>query len=252
MSLALTNVAAIEKFLGDRGANYVAAVRFNEFSKILLLEVPRDRVRETAGQGFTSKRQLGYLSRVLEEKFDLRVLTTFRDSQQFTDLESGLRAILLRKFAGLIVDAYISFPTANKALVWIGLAQVQEKSVADGVQAVVSSFLEQAEISCEGIEFLNPRQPEPSLVVILRSVKVKAPVSISEIMEDLLGKGLACPSERWLAAKLDGARKRGLLVRNPTETYVLTALGLDIVPHSRSRASSDIDRMLSLAKRGRW
>lgn len=252
MSLVLTNVATIEEFLGDRGANYVVAVRFNEFSKILLLEVPRDRVRETAGRGFTSKRQLGYLTRVLEEKFDLRVLTTFRDSQQFTDLESGLRAMLIRKFAGLVEDTYISFPTANKALVWIGLAQVLEKSVADGVQAVVSSFLKQAEISCEGIEFLNPRHPEPSIVVILRSVKVRAPASIREIMEDLSGKGLSCPSERWLAAKLDGARKRGLLVRNATETYVLTALGLDIVPHSRSRASSDIDRMLSIAKRRGW
>ncbi|MBC7622590.1 MAG: hypothetical protein H7232_04300 [Aeromicrobium sp.] len=223
----------------------------NEMSRTVLLEIPRDRVRSTSGAGFTSKRQLTFISRAIEQRFDLRVLTAFRDSQQLTDLESGLRALLVRRFAGLVVDARMSFPTSDHALVWVTLGVVPDATSAD-VKEHVTNFLLDSQIVCDGIEFLSPALPEPSTIAILRTVKTHAPVALDGIAADLRKRGMPSPSDRWLAGRLDSARKRGLLVRQKIGTYILTAAGLQIVPHNRSGSSSDVDRMLAMAKRRQW
>lgn len=245
------NVSEIQAFLNAREASFVSAVRLNEMSRTVLLEIPRDRVRNTSGNGFTSKRQLTFIARALEQRFDLRVLTAFRDSQQLTDLEAGLRAMLTRRFPGLVVDARMSFPTSDHALVWVALGIAPDATTAD-VKDHVTNFLVESQIVCDGIEFLSPALPEPSTTAILRTVKILAPVDLDGITADLRKRGMPSPSDRWLAGRLDGARKRGLVVRQQSGTYVLTAAGLQVVPHSRSKSSSDIDRMLAMAKRRQW
>ena len=245
------NVAEIQAFLNVREANFVSAVRLNEISRTVLLEIPRDRVRSKSGDGFTSKRQLTFISRALEQRFDLRVLTAFRDSQQHTDLESGLRAMLVRRFAGLVVDARMSFPTSDQALVWVSLGIAPDATAAE-VKEHVANFLAESQIACDGIEFLSPALPEPSTIAILRTVKTLAPVALDGIAADLLKRGMPSPSNRWLAGRLDSARKRGLVVRQKIGTYILTAAGLQVVPHTRSGSSSDVDRMLAMAKRRQW
>lgn len=245
------NVSEIQAFLNTRQASFVSAVRLNELSRTVLLEIPRDRVRSTSGNGFTSNRQLTFLSRALEQRFDLRVLTAFRDSQQHTDLESGLRAILVRRFAGVVVDARMSFSAVDHALVWVTLG-IAPDATAIEVKEHVTNFLLESLIVCEGIEFLSPALPEPSTIAILRSVKILAPVSLEGLADDLRKRGMPSPSDRWLAGRLDSARKRALLVRQKIGTYVLTAAGLQVVPHTRSGSSSDVDRMLAMAKRRQW
>ena len=245
------SVAEIQAFLNTRLASFVSAVRLNELSRTVLLEIPRDRVKHTSGSGFTSNRQLTFLSRAIEKRFDLRVLTAFRDSQQHTDLESGLRAMLVRRFAGVVVDARMSFPVSDHALVWVTLGTSPDATSKD-VKEHVTNFLLESQIVCDGIELLSPALPEPSTIAILRSVKTLAPVSLDGIAANLRQRGIPSPSDRWLAGRLDSARKRGLLVRQKAGTYVLTALGLQVVPHTRSGSSSDVDRMLALAKRRQW
>lgn len=245
------SVAEIQAFLNTRLAGFVSAVRLNELSGTVLLEIPRDRLKNKSGSGFTSNRQLTFLSRAIENRFNLRVLTAFRDSQQHTDLESGLRAMLVRRFAGVVVDVRMSFPASDHALVWVTLGISPDATSAD-VQEHVTGFLLESKIVCDGIELLSPALPEPSTIAILRSVKTLAPVSLEGITADLRNRGMPSPSDRWLAGRLDTARKRGLLVRHKAGTYVLTARGLQAVPHTRSGSSSDVDRMLALAKRRQW
>lgn len=246
------NASTIQAFLNERQAGFVSAVHFNLLSNTVLLEVPRDRVRSTAGQGFTSNRQLTFLAKALEQRFDLRVVTTFRDSQQLTDLESGLRAMVTRRFPNLVVDARLSFPTGDRALVWVSLSTAADDATSGELQGHVRSFLSEAQVTCEGVEFLTPALPEPSTTAILRTVKILAPVNLDGITTDLQKRGMPSPSDRWLAGRLDSARKRGLVIRQQGGTYVLTAAGLQVVPHSRSKSSSDIDRMLAMAKRRQW
>lgn len=245
------NVSEIQAFLNTRQASFVSAFRLNEMSRSVLLEIPRDLVRSTSGDGFTSNRQLTFLSRALEKRFDLRVLTAFRDSQQHIDLESGLRAMLVRRFEGLVIDVRMSFPVSDHALVWVTLG-IAPDATSMKVREHVINFLMESKIVCDGIEFLSPALPEPSTIAILRTVKTLAPVTLDGISANLRSRGMPSPSDRWLAGRLDGARKRGLLVRQKIGTYVLTAAGLHVVPHTRSGSSSDVDRMLAMAKRRQW
>lgn len=242
----------IQKFLKTRGAKFISAFRLNELSGTLLLEVPLDHIREKAGRGFTSKRQLSSLGRAIEEKFHLRVLVAVRDSEQLLGLESGLRSVLLHRYPNHVTDTYMSFPTGDTTLVWVVLKEPPDELMTREIQGHINSFLSDAGLTCENIEFLTPSSVVPSLPAILRSVKIKAPVDLAGIMDDLTKKGLFCPNERWLSGKLDSARKRGLLVRSRTGVYSLTSLGLEAVPHTRSRTSSDIERILLLAKRRQW
>ena len=133
----MSSCGDIEVFLKQRGATYVSAVRMNDLARTLLLEVPVDHVRRNAGRGVTSRRQLIYLRRALETKFGLNVLISFRQSQELSNLEVGLNAVLRKKFAGTVLDSYLSFPEGDLALAW-GILVVQiESNLSDSIRDCV-------------------------------------------------------------------------------------------------------------------
>lgn len=248
----MSNCSDIETFLKERGATFVSAVRVNELARTLLVEIPLDTVRSSAGPGVTSKRQLGYLERALEARFGLNVLISYRQSQELNDLEVALKATLLKKFHATVSDCYLSFPQGDSALAWVFLVNQIESAVADNIRGYVINFLGQVGVRCLDVALIGTTKPEPSIAAIFRSVKKLAPVDLAKLEAEILRRDMQCPSSRWLASKLDWARKRGLIVRNTNGSYVLTAAGLAVVPHTRSRSSSDVERMLSLAKRREW
>ena len=145
----------------------------------------------------------------------------------------------------------MSFPSSDHALVWVSLGMARASTTIE-VKEHVENFLLESQITCDGIEFLSPALPEPSTTAILRSVKICAPVDLKGIAADLQKRGMPSPSDRWLASRLDSARKRGLLVWQKDGTYVLSAAGIQAVPHTRSGSSSDVDRILALARRRQW
>jgi len=243
---------AVAGFLETSHATYVSFFHVDESSKTVILEVPVSLLRAKAGKGVTSKRQLAYLKRNIEALFDLRAVITLREAQQLTDLESGLRAALLRNFPERVTDLYMSFPTGNATQVWVMVKEELDEADGKAVRGHIVDYLANAALTSEGIEFLSPSLPEPSIAAILRSLKAISPGGMDQIMNHLLKRGYACPSERWLSGKLDAARKRRLIVRNPLGDFSLTSLGLELVPHTRSGSSSDVERMLLLARRRRW
>jgi len=248
----LSNFGDIDTFLKQREATFVSAFRVNELARTLLVEIPLDLVRSKAGRGVTSKRQLIYLKRGLEVRFGLTVLVSFRQSQELNNLEVGLNAVLHKKFAGIVLDSYLSFPQGDSALAWVFLAVQSESATEHNIRDHVVNFLAQAGVTCGDVELVGPIKPEPSIAAMLRSIKKLAPVDLTTLEADIQRRGMQSSSMRWLASKLDWARKRGLVIRNTNGSYVLTASGLALVPHTRSRSSSDVERMLSLAKRREW
>lgn len=218
----------------------------------MLLEILRDRVRSTSGEGFTSKRQLTFLSRAIEKTFDVRVKIAFRDSQTQDDIVAGLRAVLFRQYPDIVINVFASFPTQETALVWIEENGSPDQTRSAEFDAHVREYLRSVGVECDQLEVFGPALPEPSTVAILRSVKLLAPADLSGILLNLQGRGFGCPSNKWLKARLDSARKRGLVLWNREGTYSLTAQGIDLVPRSRTRSSSDIERILFLAKRRKW
>lgn len=242
----------LDAFLQQRNAKYVSAARIVAAARTLILEVPVERIRDVATTDGTSPRQLAYLRSALEQKFGLRVLIAIQRSTEFSDLESGLNAMMLRRYPGLVRQVVASFPSGISTEIAVFLRDTTDDLQANAMRKFATDYMADAGLALISIELVGPAQAPASTMAILRSVKKLAPVHLSRLAAELGSRGLTCPSERWLSSRLDTARKRGLVVRSEDGAYSLTSTGLATVPFGRSRTSSDIERMLSVARRKEW
>lgn len=243
---------AIRAFLTERHADYVSAVRFVEAAETVVLDVPLELIAEVVGGGKTSRRQLARLKQEIERRFKVAALISLRPSKSLVQVEQGVRALLMAKHQGVIDDVVMSFLESTLVVAWIVFGESPKGELGTQVLEEAKELLDNVGVSRAELHLIHPANPQPSTLAILRSLKRLAPVNQHDLVEDLQRRGMSCPSSRWLAAKLDAARKRGWLVRGEDGRYALTADGLKVVPHPRSRASSDIERVLSLARRRAW
>jgi hypothetical protein len=248
----LSEANQIRQYIESKGYAFVTAIHVNTSTKTALLEVLRERLQGRAGAGFTSRRQLHFIAKAIGDRFDLRVLFAFRDSARTSDIEAGLRANLMRAFQDVVLGAFVSFESVDTAVVWVEVIRAPEPSRRAHMQEVAERYLGEFDIKVASFELLTPALPEASLPAILRTIKRMAPVGISVILADLSSRGFSRPTEKWLSAKLDAARKRHLVQRDSRGQFVLTAAGLAAVPNTRTKSSSDIDRILWLARRKEW
>lgn len=249
---ALSELLKVQQYLASKGLGFVVPRLVSPTSGVLVVEVSRDRIHATASAGHTSRRQLSFLSKSLEAKFGRRVLVTIRDAQPLDDVAASLRAVLRREFPGVVSDVHVSFEDAGTALVWVEVSTLIEAATLDAARTIASRELVEFGVVCKSFDVVAPVRPEPSTVAILRSVKVLAPVLSVSLAADLDRRGFSYPSEKWLSHKLDVARKRGFVSRDPQGRFSLTAEGLSVVPTSRSGSSSDVERMLAVARRKEW
>lgn len=248
----MSDLLSIQQYLSSKGLRMLSPVSISPTSNTLVIEVPRDKIKETASGAYTSRRQLTFVARSLQRKFGYRVIVSVRDAQALDDIAVALRAVLTRSFTSDVRDVLVSFPAAEHAVVWVEASNILDSQRAGAIEQVARSTLLEFGIVCDAFQLVAPILPEPSTIAILRSVKVLAPVVAPDIYADLIRRGFSCPSENWLSFKLDSARKRGLLLRDPAGRFVLTGDGLDVVPRTRSASSSDVDRVLALARRKGW
>lgn len=246
------DLEAIHEFLRRRNADFVSVVRMDPASNIVVLEVPIGSVRDTADHGFTSKRQLAYLSRDLSLETKTQVTVAFQESPEMATLEMALRSVLQAKFPEHVANLLMFSTTGTKAQPWVELRRETDDHVRAAIRAQIEEFLVGANIVSEGIEFVSPALPEPSLAAILRSLKTLSPAKPENLKEHLGNRGFFVPPDPWLTHRLDVARKHGLVIRTEMGSYVLTEGGLQAVPHSRLRTSSDIERVLLLGRRQKW
>lgn len=248
----LVNDLDVSKFLRTSGLPFVPATRFNAATNTLILDIPVDLVAPSAGAGKTSRRQLAHLRGSLERNHKISVLIAFRSTQQLTDIESGLNGLLQRKFPGRVSSFVASFPNVATVDASVFLSEGIDESLSAAIQTFVTGHLTEAGFATLSVHLFGNEKPKPTLAAILRSVKLLAPVELPDLILNLDTRGFSCPDERWLAAKLDVVRKRSLVVRSVAGRYALTTEGLAVVPYSKNRTSSDVERMLALARRKKW
>lgn len=248
----MSELLLIQQYLSARGLVYIVPRMLNPNSSTLILEVPRDRVGDIASKGKTSRRQLTFVSKSLEKKHGKRVIVTLRDAQALDDIAVTLRAVLKHAFPDLVSDVHVSFATGTAAVVWVEPTTIIDSKAIEQLKMAATRKLAEFGVMCQAFDIVLPPLPEPSTTAILRSIKVHAPASLATVNQDLIRRGFSCPSEKWLSYKLDVARKRGLLLRDQDGRFLLTASGLEVVPWSRTASSSDVDRMLALARRKEW
>jgi len=246
------SLESIKAFLHSRGVDYVDAVRVVNETNTVILDIPRSKIGATLTENETSKNQVARLSKGIADQFAVKVVVAYRTSGLLADVESGLRARLQIRFPDFSLVLVVSFQTSDRVDVWISVNDQVTIETAESIRNCVEDYLRDANFSNFEVEIVGPDRPKPPLMAILRALKVRAPVEIDALMEELHIHGFDCPDRRWLSARLDGARKRELVVRTPSGKYMLSTEGLSSVPVSRRRSSSDIERILALGKRKKW
>lgn len=248
----MSDAEDVVEFLKQRGVKYVTAVRVDDASRTIVLEIPVSSIAKKATAQLTSRRQIAHLQGLLAKKFGSQVEIAFRQTQPYADLEAGLRAQLLLRWAGLVEDVYMSFPAGDTVYVWVILGGGIEHGTEAELRLQIQEFVRDSTLTLLGLEFVGRDRPLPSIASILRAVKLHAPVTVYKLVQMLRDEEFSVPDEGWLSKKLDLARKKGLVVRESRGAYLVTATGLAIVPSSRSGSSTDIDRILLLARRKEW
>ena len=175
-------------------------------------------------------------------------------------LENALLALLASNTPGIVQKVFISSLRSKEIDVWV-VPSASRRSlspkVVSRIRTTCVKFIEASDHALRDLCILQESPPLPSLLAILRAIKIGQPLDANAISERLSNAGFALETGRWLGNRLDELRHKGfvrfLAARRSDEAhkYALTSKGLDSVPTSLSSSSSDVQRALDLGRR-RW
>lgn len=221
----------------------------NEFTSTVLMEVPTSKLKERAEKGFITRRQIENIKVKIKDKYDIDVLVSFSESADKAGIEAGLLAILNANLkAKKIKSVSISFLNSSNVSVIVFCKGLESKE-QDDVERFSLQFLTSMKLALKGVEYNDIVGVEPSLMVILRALKSTYPITLEHLTSYLIKQNYYIESIEWLSKKLDLLRKKDFLVRSLDGMYRLTHYGIEQVPVTRSRTSSDVERILTIAKR---
>lgn len=248
--LDLINIEEIKSYLASKKNTYVTDVRIRSSDETIMLYVSQERLSPKVKLGLTSPRQLNNLKKDITQKFlsNAEVIIFQNDEQK--DLESGFYQILNRKFDEQIISLYISFREKSVVDGFIEVANLSEQLQTE-ITKHFNIVLKNTELSLGSLYWLDSPADFPTIIALLRILKVLQPVSIKELVVEVQ-KNYSSVSDEWLNHKLDLLRKKGLIFRQKiSNTYVLSGEALKVVPAGARRTSSDIERALALGRK-KW
>lgn len=216
---------------------------------ILVLYVSKDKLSDKAQKGFISLKQLDNLQSKLKREFDTSTEIVLLDADSLIKVGEGFVALLKSTFPDIITDARISFLNAHRVSATIVLSEFVDNSKKKAVEAFLTAVLTPAHIELQALQWDEVELP--SLIEILTTTKKFQPVKLDNLY-DFLCKDYPALRIDGLNKQLDKLIKKKFLIRErDTETYAMTALGLNLLPKIASRNSSDIVRALDLGRR-KW
>lgn len=207
----------VNDLLKSKNISFIQDVRYRPSENKYLLYLYKEKISDRAEDGFTSYRQLNQLKNSLKRYHDLDcdfiVLDYDEDEDKIADLLVRLKNEIKNKFL-------LTLKPFNKYI-------TRSDSIID-----------------------NDYAGYPTLIAILRLIKIKQPINANDLLHDLIQTYEKTDID-WLNKKLDLLRKKKSLIRNADEKYVLTMKGLNSVPSGARSSSSDVERALELGKR-KW
>lgn len=240
---------AISNFDGIRAEYCISDFIVRASDGILVLYVPKNKVSDKAQKGFVSLKQLDNLQSKLKREFDTSTEIVLLDADSLIKVGEGFVALLKSTFPDIITDARISFLNAHRVSATIVLSEFVDDSKKEAVEAFLTAVLTPAHIELQALQWDEVELP--SLIEILTTTKKFQPVKLDNLY-DFLSKDYPALRIDGLNKQLDKLIKKKFLIRErDTETYVMTALGLNLLPQIASRNSSDIVRALDLGRR-KW
>lgn len=161
------------------------------------------------------------------------------------DLETGLRATLLQRHGSLVRNAFMS-AAGKKVQVWVDPKRALSLEQISRIAKTARILVEAVGMSLESVVSTSGANL-PSKTVCLQALRLRAPMGVEGLAQELMSKGLKVPSNDWVCRRLDSMRKSGSVVRNPGGTYVLSGSALRQLGTSKDKSSPDIKRLLAIA-----
>ncbi|WP_186123274.1 hypothetical protein [Burkholderia gladioli] len=165
------------------------------------------------------------------------------------DIEAGLRATLLHAFGEEIRNVFLS-TDGRSAHAWVDPKKALGASAVEAMKKKAAVFLMEFDLSLDSLS-TTTGENLPSAFACLSVLRLKAPMTAPELMEELLRRKFTVPSQAWLGHRLDSLRRNGKILRLESGQYVLSMLTLQELGTTKRRNSPDISRMLALARAGR-
>jgi hypothetical protein len=249
--LASKNAENMRQWLRSRRFPGGVSILDGSREKEVMVFVPSSCLGPKAGPNRTSPRQMAHLKRIAAR--DLGLYVNFKvtmDEADIEGMEAGLNALFRRGLPNRELHCFLSISLGGQVDLWVdepsgGL--ISQKELED-LRAIAADYLEKANLFLHGVHLGGSSLP--STAIVLRSVKVVQPATLESVTGEISRQGFASVPPRWVKAQLDRLRRRGLVIWQ-RGAYSITSAGLLILPVSRGRLSSDVDRALALGKR-RW
>ncbi|MBW8077859.1 MAG: hypothetical protein GJU76_07255 [Gallionella sp.] len=244
--MASSNLERIRQFLADNQLDFISdIVPSDDEEGSLVLFIPLSRVSKSTSTARTAtKTKISRIISQIKDLFDVKIEPVYVGDIS-NALEAGLRAAIILNFPDFISDCFVALRNNHAADVWLMPAN-DDTSRPAAVDRVVVDSLRAAGVSLRRLYWGGEGREEPSSMAILTQIKINAPIDVEALRQILRASDFRVPDSKWLNVSLDSLRKTGLIKRLSTARYVLTPAGLSLVPHGRSRESSDVKRILAL------
>ncbi|BEB20159.1 TPA: hypothetical protein ACGAAP_000189 [Escherichia coli] len=220
-----------------------------DFMDTILLIIPINKIVPLSASNSITKRQISLLVKRITEKLNVRVLISYSPFSDKDNIEAALVALARSNFKkGKISDLNLSFFDSQNAVLYVFCKNLT-LSEREKWESLVVGILNGFNIKVTSFVYEAKNNPEPTMMVILRAAKKCQPFDLPRLFSQLDNGDYHIESLDWLNGKLDNLRKKGFLLRSHDGTYRMTLSGLEIVPVTKSRQSSDIERVLYLARK---
>jgi len=215
----------------------------------VVLYVRKDKVSERAQKGFVSLKQLKNFQSKLKREYGIDSELILSDSENLSKMSAGIEILIKTNFYEAVEGVDIYFFHSQKVSVMIKLSGATSLSKKESIETFLKTILTSAKIEIQALQWDDIDLP--SLIEVLTATKKLQPVKLEKVYA-CLRKDHPLLQENWVNKQLDKLIKKRFIVREKsTETYAMTARGLNVLPQIASRNNSDIVRALDLGRR-KW
>lgn len=191
------------------------------------------------------------IKKVKENFSERNIVLDFIISDEIANnIEAGLRATLLVNHQEIVRNAFLSL-NSRSASVWIDPKPNAQEHLKK-LEETARNFLQGFNLNLDSIA-LTINENLPTALTILKTLRTCAPSSANDLAVRL-GVNFTVPSEDWLRRKLDGLRKKELVVWLKAQTadqphsYALSLKALKALGTERKGSSADITRLLAIVR----
>jgi len=250
-SLASKNTENVHKWLRSRRFPGGVSILDGSREKEVMVFVPSSSLGPKAAPNRTSLRQMAHLKRIAARNLGLQLdFKVTMDEADIEGMEAGLDALFRRGLPNRKLHCLLSISLGGQVDLWVDelLGELISQKELEDLRTLAADYLKKANLVLHEVHLAGSYLP--STAIVLRSVKVVQPATVESVASEISRQGFASVPPRWVKAKLDCLRRGGLVIWQ-RGVYSITGAGLLVLPISRSRLSSDVERALALGRR-RW